>query len=89
MFVKEINDKHMFALRNACDIKEIDKLEDDRPKNNERGSHYITIDIDLAKELDSSKYNSIPDVSMYQPIYAILEDIAIRKGEPYNPTKMD
>ncbi len=89
MFVKETSDKHMFALRNACDIKEINELEDDRHNNNERGTHYITIDIDLTKELDSSIYNSSPDLSEHQPIYTLLEDITIRKGDQYIPNKVD
>ena len=89
MFV-DINDKHMFALRNDCEIKETKELEDDRPRNNEGGvRYYITIDMDLAKELDSSKITPMPIESKHQPIYATLEDITTIKGEQYNPTKAD
>ena len=90
MFVKDMNDKHMFKLKNACEIKEIKDLEDERLKNNEGvPCYYITIDIDLAKELDSSKYNPNPNISTLQPIYTLLEDITIRKGEQYYPAKVD
>ena len=90
MFVKDINDKHMFKLKNDCEIKEISDLEDDRLRNNEGGPcFYITIDMDLKKELDSSKITPMPIESKHQPIYATLEDITTIKGEQYNPTKAD
>ena len=90
MFVKDLNDKHMFKLRNDCEIKEISEIEDDRQRNYVGGGYYyITIDMDLTKQWDSSIYNSRPDVSEQQPIYTLLDDITIRKGEQYNPTKVD
>lgn len=55
MFVKDIVDKHLFALNNPCDIKKSKDIEDERQRNRNGASYYFTIDLDLSKEFDSSK----------------------------------
>jgi hypothetical protein len=79
MFVKDLIDKHLFALKDSCEIKEIMDLEDDRPRNHQGGEFFfITIDLDLSEELDSSKINPMPPEHKSRPKYADLNDITIR-----------
>ena len=79
MFVKDLFDKHLFALKDSCDIKEINDIEDERPRN-ETSRYYITIEIDLLEELDSSKITPVID-SKRQPVYADLNDITVIRGD--------
>ena len=75
MFVKDIFDKHLFALKDSCDIKEINDIEDERPRNG-TSHYYITIELDYLEELDSSNITPMID-SKSQPVYADLKDITL------------
>jgi len=79
MFVQDLFDKHLFALKDYCDIKEINDIEDERPRNG-TSRYYITIELDLLEELDSSKITPVID-SKSQPVYADLYDITIIRGD--------
>jgi len=78
MFVQDLFDKHLFALKDYCDIKEINDIEDERPRNG-TSRYYITIELDLLEELDSSKITPVID-SKSQPVYADLYDITNVRG---------
>ena len=78
MFVQDLYDKHLFALKDYCDIKEINDIEDERPRNG-TSRYYITIELDLLVELDSSKITPVID-SKSQPVYADLYDITNVRG---------
>ena len=78
MFVQDLFDKHLFALKDYCDIKEINDIEDERPRNG-TSRYYITIELDLLVELDSSKITPVID-SKSQPVYADLYDITNVRG---------
>jgi len=79
LFVQDLIDKHLFALKGTCEIKEIKELEDDRLRNHEGGEFFfITISLDLSKELDSSKLNPYV-TNKTQPVYADLKDITTGK----------
>lgn len=78
MFVQDLFDKHLFALKDYCDIKEINDIEDERPRNG-TSRYYITIELDLLVELDSSKITPVID-SKSQPVYADLYDITTVRG---------
>lgn len=81
LFVQDLIDKHLFALKGACEIKEIKELEDDRLRNHEGGDFFfITIDLDISKELDSSKLNPYV-INKTQPVYADLKDITTVRGD--------
>ena len=80
VFFEDLTDKHLFKLKGACEIKKIQELEDDRPRN-QKGVvyYYITIDLDLSEELDASKLTpSLNDEK--QPEYAELNDITTVRG---------
>lgn len=79
MFVQDLFDKHLFALKDYCDIKEINDIEDERPRNG-TSRYYITIELDLLEELDSSKITPVID-SKSQPVYADLYDITNVRGD--------
>ena len=79
MFVQDLFDKHLFALKDYCDIKEINDIEDERPRNG-TSRYYITIELDLLEELDSSKITPVID-SKSQPVYADLYDITTVRGD--------
>ena len=79
MFVQDLFDKHLFALKDYCDIKEINDIEDERPRNG-TSRYYITIELDLLVELDSSKITPVID-SKSQPVYADLYDITTVRGD--------
>ena len=79
LFVQDLINKHLFILKDACEIKEIKELEDDRLRNHEGGEFFfITIDLDISKELDSSKLNPYV-INKTQPVYADLKDITTGK----------
>lgn len=81
MFVKDLIDKHLFALKGSCEIKEIKGLEDERLRNLEGGdSFFITIDLNLSEELDSSKLTPYIE-NKTQPVYADIKDITIVRGD--------
>ena len=74
MFVKDITEKHLFALRGSCDIKKSKDIEDERQRNKNGASYYFTIDMDLSKEIDSSKITAVfEDEALLA--YADLKDI--------------
>jgi len=80
VFVKDLTEKHLFALKGACEIKEIQELEDERPRNHEGGDFFfITVDLDLSEELDASKLNPLV-INKTQPEYADLKDITTVRG---------
>ena len=79
MFVQDLFDKHLFALKDYCDIKEINDIENERPRNG-TSRYYITIELDLLEELDSSKITPVID-SKSQPVYADLYDITTVRGD--------
>lgn len=74
MFVKDITEKHLFALRGSCDIKKSKDIEDERQRNKNGASYYFTIDMDLSKEFDSSKITPVFEDEAHLA-YADLNDI--------------
>jgi hypothetical protein len=74
MFVKDITEKHLFALRGSCDIKRSKDIEDKRQRNKNGASYYFTIDMDLSKEFDSSKITPVFEDEAHLA-YADLYDI--------------
>ena len=74
MFVKDITEKHLFALRGSCDIKKSKDIEDERQRNKNGASYYFTIDMDLSKEIDSSKITPVFEDEAHLA-YADLKDI--------------
>ena len=76
MFVKDIADKHLFALKSLCDIKKSKDIEDERQRNKNGASYYFTIDMDLSKEIDSSKITPVFEDEAHLA-YADLKDITI------------
>ena len=81
LFVQDLIDKHLFALKGVCEIKEIKELEDDRLRNHVGGDFFfITVDLDLSEELNASKLNPLV-INKTQPEYADLKDITIVRGD--------
>lgn len=52
------SDQHLFAVKGDCVIKNVDELEEDRYKCVSTTSLYVSVDLDISSELDSSNIHS-------------------------------
>jgi len=71
----------LFALKDSCDVRENKELDFDRGRNNKYMSYYITLDIDVSEELDSSQLFPISMEAGVHPIYVDMNSILKKTNE--------
>ena len=79
MFNVDNREYHLFSLKDTCDVRENEDLDPDRGRNLNYMSYYITLDIDVSNELDSSQLFPISMEAAVHPIYMDMHSI-IKNG---------
>ena len=75
LIYEENGNMHLFSLKDECDIRENRELYDERARNIDFMSFYLTLEIDVSKELDSSNIYPMPPESPSHPLYMDMNSI--------------
>lgn len=75
LFNENNENYHLFSLKKECDVRENSEMIDDRSRNSNYMTYYVTLDIDSSNELDSSQLFKITMEAAVHPIYMDIDSI--------------